>query len=129
MAGIVPSQEFNEQLVRVVKQVLRQEHGSRSGQRQPRRMDPQRHHGVLVTAMAEAAESLTSPATATVRLLEFDEPTGDLQTTETLVTITNRYEGLALAVGTLVKIEFLDGEWSLYGADCVDSSISASATP
>ena len=87
----------------------------------------ERLQGVMVETLAAAAEALTSPSVACMRVLKRNRLTTNLETTSRVLNIVNRYEGISVAAGTYVRAEYLDGEWSLYGADCVNTSISASS--
>ncbi len=121
-SAAILTEEFAQQVERTVRIVLQEvrnpnQQRGRYGQRRTRR-----HQAVMVGALSAATEALASPATATAKLLKPDDD-GDLEVTETEVSVTNRFEGIEVAAGTLVKIEFIDGEWQLYAADCVLTSI------
>jgi len=45
-------------------------------------------------------------------------------TAETL-TVVNRFENISLDAGTVIAVEWIDGEWQPYKADCLPQSESA----
>ena len=82
-----------------------------------------RHQGVMVTDMEAAENAIDSPKLACMRILKINPANGHLAVTDTVITITNRYEFVEIPAGTLVRAEFLDHEWSLYGADCGNTGL------
>lgn len=76
-----------------------------------------RHQGVMVEDLA-AATHVCEPAEACMRVLKLDTATDCLVETSTVILIRNRYMFIEIAAGTLVRAEYIDAEWSLYGADC-----------
>ena len=118
MPGVIPGVEFNEQLKRVVKQVLREERtpGNKPGQYGERRV--RRKQGLLTAALAAATAFDTGAATATMTVYRWDSVTGNLLATTEEITVTNRYENITVADATYVHVQFFDGEWHIVGADC-----------
>ena len=49
---------------------------------------------------------------------------GNYEITTQEETVTNRFENISLDAGTLVGIEWIDGEWQPYKADCSPQSES-----
>ena len=118
MPGVVPSEGFNAQLKRVVKQVLREERtpGGNPGRYGERRV--RRKHGLLTSALAAATAFDTGAATATATEYIRNTVTGNLEDTGVEYTITNRYQNITVASGIYIQFQFFDGEWHIVGADC-----------
>jgi len=91
-----------------------------------------RRRAILCEDLAAAEDVLGVPGSAMAILLRVND-SGQLQkdrdTDEVLrtVTVTNFYEHISVGAGTYVKIEFQEGVWEAYAADCgaFDSSSSA----
>ena len=73
---------------------------------------------------AEDMVSDEDAATATGSVQGIDSD-GDLFDTGKNVTVVNRFENIAIASGTLVKVEWINGEWQPYAADCPAISSSS----
>ena len=118
MPGVIPSVEFNEQIKRVVRIVLREERlpGSRSGSRDAPRV--RRKQGLLTSALAAATAFDTGAATATMTVYIRNTVSGNLEATVEVVTVTNRYQNFTVANATYVQVQGFDGEWHIVGADC-----------
>ena len=118
MPGVIPSVEFNEQIKRVVRIVLREERlpGGRPGSRDAPRV--RRKHGLLTSALAAATAFDTGAATATATEYIRNTVTGNLEDTGVVYTITNRYQNITVASGIYIQFQFFDGEWHIVGADC-----------
>lgn len=86
-------------------------------QRPGGRTEQQRVMGVLDGDLDAAADKSNSPATATVSVWALNS-SGNLADTGDNITVTNRFENIAIESGTLVKCEFILNEWQLYAADC-----------
>jgi hypothetical protein len=80
---------------------------------------------VLTSALSAATSALTSPATATFKILH-PNSSGNLVVTSWQETLTHRYEHISLPLGTYITVKRLNGEWRLSGADCDVSSMSTS---
>ena len=118
MPGVIPSVEFNDQIKRVVKLVLREERtpAARTGRRDLR--PGRRKHGLLTSALAAATAFDTGAATATATEYIRNTVTGNLEDTGVEYTITNRYQSITVASGIYIQFQFFDGEWHIVGADC-----------
>ena len=81
--------------------------------------------GILTGELAAATSTLTSPGTATFKILH-PNSSGNLVLTDWVETITNRYENIDLQSGTYITAKRMNGEWRLSGADCAVSTISTS---
>jgi hypothetical protein len=70
-------------------------------------------------------DTLTDPSTAPARLLNLTAA-GDLELSDETVTVVNRFENISIDADTYIKIEWIDGEWQPYAADCGPQSESFS---
>ena len=111
------SDAFEEQIREAVRYVMRQTRSTE--QPQSIRPNTQRsvHYAITNAAIAAATNALTSPSTGEVEILSFNS-SGNLERSGVTHTCTNRYEGISIAVDTLVVIMRVNGEWILVGADC-----------
>ena len=82
-----------------------------------------RHQVIFETDLAAAVNTKRDPSTATARILR-RETTGDLTSTCDSITVTNRFMNISIDSGTYAKVEWLDGEWQPYAADCPGGSLS-----
>ena len=117
MAGVSPSQEFNAQIVRVVKQVLREQRGAESAGRGRQPQDMPWQWAITNAAISAAVNGLTSPGTGEVELLAMDSDQ-DLSRSGITYTATNRSESVSIASDTLVIIARFKGERLIVWADC-----------
>ncbi len=76
-----------------------------------------RLQGKLDGDLAAATAFSNSPATATMSVWAKNS-SGNMVDTTRNITVTNRFEGTSLSSGTIVKAEWIDGEWQVYAADC-----------
>ena len=87
--------------------------------------------GVLQSDLYAAVDWKSDPSTAIVRIAR-KTAAGNYELTTQQETVTNRFENISLDAGTLVGIEWIDGEWQPYKADCSPQSESipgGSASP
>ena len=82
-----------------------------------------RHQVIFETDLAAAVNTKRDPSTATARILR-RETNGDLTSTCDSITVTNRFMNISIDSGTYAKVEWLDGEWQPYAADCAGGSLS-----
>ncbi|MGV2335063.1 MAG UNVERIFIED_CONTAM: hypothetical protein LVR18_27270 [Planctomycetaceae bacterium] len=82
-----------------------------------------RYQAILTEDLLAAVDTLTDPSTAKVRILE-RQGNGDLQLSDREYTVVNRFENISIDEGTYIKIEWIDGEWQPYAADCGPQSES-----
>lgn len=76
--------------------------------------------GKLDGELAAATAFATAPATATLSVW-IRNVDGDLEDSGRNETIVNRFEfGTPIAAGTIMKAEWIEGEWQPYAADCED---------
>ena len=79
--------------------------------------------GVLQSDLYAAVDWKSDPSTAVVRIARKNSA-GNYELTTQEETVTNRFENISLDAGTLVGIEWIDGEWQPYKADCSPQSES-----
>lgn len=118
MAGVVPSEGFNEQLKRVVRIVLREERTLSGASSRYQPVSGRRKQGVLDGELAAASAFDTGSSTATMTVYTRDSITGDLTPSEETLTVTNRFENITVATGKYVHVQLLGGEWHVVAADC-----------
>lgn len=85
----------------------------------------QRRQAILEADLLAAVDTLTDPSTAPARLLNLTAA-GDLELSDETVTVVNRFENISIDADTYIKIEWIDGEWQPYSADCGPQSESFS---
>ena len=88
---------------------------------------------MLLEDLYAAVDWKTDPSTALAAVAQ-KNAAGDYVLTTRRLTVTNRFENISLDAGTLVGIEWIDGEWQPYKADCTPGSesipsIGGSASP
>jgi len=77
---------------------------------------PPRVMGKLTTDLGRATAFTSNAATATMRVWRKDA-SGTPVAAET-ITVVNRFMFIDLPSNTIVKAEWIEGEWQLYAADC-----------
>lgn len=82
-----------------------------------------RHQVVFETVLAAAVDTKRDPSTATARILR-RKADGDLTPSCDSITVTNRFMNISIDSGTYAKVEWIDGEWQPYAADCAGGSVS-----
>ena len=117
MAGVIPTTEFNAQIVRVVKQVLREERGAGAGVRDRHQRGMPWQWAITNAAISSASNGLTAPGTGEVEILEMDSDQ-DLSRSGVTFTAANRSESVSIAADTLVIIARFKGERIIIWADC-----------
>ena len=121
-AGIIPSPAYNDQIKRVVKQVLREDRGPDASAGTTAERKIRRHQGILLNNVSGSVAPLTSPSFGTVRVVKKNS-SGDLVVTNLCLTVAYRFTVPDLEAGSFCKVEFIDGEWSFYAVDCEDSGL------
>ena len=87
---------------------------------------PRRLQAVLQEDLYAAVNTKRDPSTAKCKILR-RKANGDLKLTDEEKTIVNRFKNISMDAGSYIKIEWIDGEWQPYAADCPgDSSSSGS---
>ena len=125
MSGYLLSGEFIAIIRRVVRDYaadIRNTVGSRTrgiiGQRN--------RQAYLLKDLYAAEDTLADPSTARARLLR-KNAAGNLELTNIEVTVVNRFQNISVDADTYIKIEWIDGEWQPYSADCAPDSQSISS--
>lgn len=88
-------------------------------------IQPLNRQCILQSDLLAAVDTLTDRSTALAELLQRAN-NGDLETTGQLVTVVNPFREISIDAGTYIKIEWIDGEWQPYAADCPAQSVSMS---
>ena len=111
------SDAFEVQVREAVRYVMRQTRSIENPQTTRPNTQRSVHYAITNAAIASAANALNSPGTGEVEILSKNS-SGDLERSGITHTVTNRYEGISIAVDTIVVIMRVNGEWILVGADC-----------
>ena len=120
--GYTLGEKAMEQVARTVREVARrirnpEPHRARYTGQQLRRQ------AILQSDLLAAVDTLTDPSTAQATILQ-GNGSGDLELSDIVVTVVNRFENISIDEGTYIKIEWIDGEWQPYAADCGPQSES-----
>jgi hypothetical protein len=84
----------------------------------------ERLQAVLMEDLYAAVNTKRDPSTAICRILR-RKSNGDLKLTTEEKTVVNRFKNISIDSGTYIKIEWIDGEWQPYAADCPGGSSSS----
>jgi hypothetical protein len=84
-----------------------------------------RRQAILQSDLLAAVDTLTDPSTAQATILQ-GNGSGDLELSDIVVTVVNRFENISIDADSYIKIEWIDGEWQPYAADCGPQSESFS---
>jgi len=87
----------------------------------PRGGGGRRLQAVLQEDLYAAVNTKRDPSTAICKILR-RKPDGDLKLTTEEKTVVNRFINISMDAGTYIKIEWIDGEWQPYAADCPGGS-------
>ena len=90
-----------------------------------RQQGQQNRQAILQSDLLAAVNTLTDRSTALAEVLQ-RKTNGDLETTGQVVTVVNPFQEISIDAGTYIKIEWIDGEWQPYAADCPAQSASMS---
>jgi hypothetical protein len=124
MAGNVLSDEAVAQIRRLMRDFYAER---QQGQVRPGGRGSQRNVMALLDEDLFAADNqISEPATAqaSVQGIDVDD---DLYDTGQTITVVNRFENIAVPADTLIKCEWINGEWQPYAADCPNFSSSSLA--
>ncbi len=116
MEGFYLSPEFNDQVTRTVRQVLRQLRGTIPQTRYQR--VPRLRQGKLQSELGAASDTDSSPSTATIEFWAKNQSTGNLEATGETDTCVNRWESHSFAASQLLFVIMLDGEWQPFAGEC-----------
>ena len=76
---------------------------------------------VLDEDLVAAVSWKDNPSVADAHVAE-RRANGNYEVTSRAVVVVNRFENISLDAGTLVGVEWIDGEWQPYKADCLPES-------
>jgi len=85
-----------------------------------------RLQAVMQEDLFAAVNTKNDPSTGVAKIL-IKNSAGNLKLTTHEKTIVNRFVNISIDAGTYIKIEFMDGEWQPYAADCPGDSTFASS--
>jgi hypothetical protein len=89
---------------------------------------PMNLQAVLDEDLFAAEDTFNDPSTAVATILIRDR-FGNLRASTRKETVVNRNENISIDKDTYIKIEWIDGEWQPYSADCAPFSESLSQPP
>jgi len=125
MSGIVFGTKAAQQIIATVRTVARQVRSETPQRSRFVGERDRRHWAVLQEDLLAAVDFFTDPSTATARLCRRNGD-GDYILTDMLVTVVNRFQNISLDEDTIIGIEWQNGEWTPYKADCSPTSQSIS---
>lgn len=85
-----------------------------------------RLQAVLQGNLNPATNTIDDPSTAPAKVLIKNEA-GDMKLLNTEFTVVSRFQNITVLAGTYIKIEYIDGEWQPYAADCAGESAFSSS--
>jgi hypothetical protein len=124
--GLLLSQKAVQQLQQMMREHVRRMRNAEGQRRQFGGVRDNRRIAVLQEDLVAAVDWLKNPSVATAKLARKKLGTSDYIVTDEEVTVVNRFENISLDADTVVGIEFIDGEWQPYKADCGPESQSMS---
>ena len=89
---------------------------------------PMNLQAVLDEDLFAAEDTFNDPSTAVATILIRDR-FGNLRASTRKETVVNRNENISIDKDTYIKIEWIEGEWQPYSADCAPFSESLSQPP
>ena len=89
---------------------------------------PMNLQAVLDEDLYAAEDTFNDPSTAIATILIRDRY-GNLRASTRKETVVNRNENISIDKDTYIKIEWIEGEWQPYSADCAPFSESLSQPP
>jgi hypothetical protein len=89
---------------------------------------PMNLQAVLDEDLFAAEDTFNDPSTAIATILIRDRY-GNLRASTRKETVVNRNENISIDKDTYIKIEWIEGEWQPYSADCAPFSESLSQPP
>jgi len=121
--GYLIGPKLLQQIQQTVRHYANMYSGGEGGR--PRQQAQQRRQAVLQSDLLAAVDTFTDPSTALAEIVR-RKANGDLELADEVVTVVNRFENISIDGGTYIKIEWMDGEWQPYAADCGPQSESLS---
>ena len=122
--GYTLGEKAMAQIARTVREVSRRVRNMPS-QRARYTGQQLRRQAILQSDLLAAVDTLTDPSTAQATILQ-GNGSGDLELSDITVTVVNRFENISIDADSYIKIEWIDGEWQPYAADCGPQSESFS---
>jgi hypothetical protein len=114
------------QLQKLMREHTRRMRNAESQRRQYGGVRDSRRIAVLQSDLLAAVDWMRDPSTALAKLARKKSGTSDYILTDEEVIVVNRFENISLDSGTVLGIEWIDGEWQPYKADCSPESGSMS---
>jgi len=132
--GILLGPKAIAQLQQMMREHTRRIRSSEPQRRQFGGVRENRRIAVLQEDLVAAVDWLKNPSVATAKLARKKPGTSDYIVTDEEVTVVNRFENISLDTDTVIGIEWIDGEWQPYKADCTPGSesipsVGGSASP
>ena len=124
--GVLLGAKAVQQLQQMVREHTRRIRNAEGQRRQFGGVRDNRRIAVLQEDLVAAVDWQKNPSVATAKLARKKLGTADYIVTDEEVTVVNRFENISLDVDTVIGIEFIDGEWQPYKADCARESESIS---
>lgn len=124
--GILLGPKAIAQLQQMIREHTRRVRNGETQRRQYGGVRDNRRIAVLQADLYAAVDWMKDPSTAPALLARKAPDSSDYILTDEEVTVTNRFENISLDNGTVIGIEFIDGEWQPYKADCSPESGSMS---
>ena len=124
--GILLGPKAISQLQQMIREHTRRIRSSEPQRRQYGGPRDNRRIAVLQADLLAAVDWMRDPSTAPALLARKAPDSSDYILTNEEVTVVNRFENISLDNGTVLGIEFIDGEWQPYKADCSPESGSMS---
>jgi hypothetical protein len=114
------------QLQKLIREHTRRMRNAESQRKQYGGVRDSRRIAVLQSDLLAAVDWMRDPSTALAKLARKKAGSSDYILTDEEVTVVNRFENISLDSGTVLGIEWIDGEWQPYKADCSPESGSMS---
>jgi hypothetical protein len=124
--GILLGPKAIAQLQQMIREHTRRIRSSEPQRRQYGGPRDNRRIAVLQADLLAAVDWMRDPSTAPALLARKAPDSSDYILTNEEVTVVNRFENISLDNGTVIGIEYIDGEWQPYKADCSPESGSMS---
>jgi hypothetical protein len=124
MPGVIPSAEFNAQLVRTVQAEMRRVGYEQPTGTPPRHVRRSTHVGFLTSAIAAATDARLAwefQPTGTFNIWQHDAAGALADTSDELIVYSKRDS--AFVTGTYCEVEYKAGVWQLIDANCAATSL------
>jgi hypothetical protein len=115
---VIPSDEFNRQIVKTVEDYLRRTKGDRNPSGRSFANGVQLHYAIANDEIAAASDGAGAPSTGEVEILSLDTVENTLSRSGIKHTLKNRWEGVTIEQDMLLVIAKLKGEVMAMGVDC-----------